>query len=172
MVTVVDNTVLYKWNLLKKKNFSVLTFLKKVHMEGFRSVSKLNGRNPSQCICISNYQIIHFKYLTILFVNFTSVKVEEKGHANATVSMAQGPTPKTYSSVKYSYSYTVYMYAKVNQYTTSICFFLQSPQNLSKQSHVHFLIGFKTCFLVLLVTYAFELKLLSIRVCKAPWKII
>ena len=36
----------------------------------------------SQCIYVSNYHVLHFKYLTILFVNCTSIKLknkEEKG---------------------------------------------------------------------------------------------
>lgn len=31
---------------------------------------------PSQYIHVSNDHVIHFKYITILFVNYTSVKVK------------------------------------------------------------------------------------------------
>ena len=30
----------------------------------------------SQCICISNHPSVHFKYLTILYVNYTSIKLK------------------------------------------------------------------------------------------------
>ena len=33
--------------------------------------------NPLQCKCISNHQDIHFNYLIILFVNYTSIKLEQ-----------------------------------------------------------------------------------------------
>ena len=32
----------------------------------------------SQCICISNHHVVHFKHLTILFVNYTSIKLRER----------------------------------------------------------------------------------------------
>lgn len=32
----------------------------------------------SQCLWISNHYIVHFKYFTILFVNYISVKLEGK----------------------------------------------------------------------------------------------
>ena len=35
----------------------------------------LMGGILSQCIHISNHHIVHFKYLKILFVNYTSVKL-------------------------------------------------------------------------------------------------
>ena len=30
----------------------------------------------SQCICISNYHVVHLKYMQFLFVNHTSIKLE------------------------------------------------------------------------------------------------
>lgn len=35
------------------------------------------GQLLSQCIRISNHQVIHFKNLTTLFVNYASIKLEE-----------------------------------------------------------------------------------------------
>ena len=35
------------------------------------------GGIPSQCICTSNHHDVNFKYLTILFVNCTSRKLEK-----------------------------------------------------------------------------------------------
>ena len=32
----------------------------------------------SQCVCISNLYFVHFKYIIILFVNYTSIKLEKK----------------------------------------------------------------------------------------------
>lgn len=32
----------------------------------------------SQVICISNHCIVHFKYIKILFVHYTSIKLKEK----------------------------------------------------------------------------------------------
>ena len=32
----------------------------------------------SQFICMSNYHIVYFKYITISFVNYTSVRLEKK----------------------------------------------------------------------------------------------
>lgn len=29
---------------------------------------------PSQCVCISNHHDVHFKYPTILFVNYTLIQ--------------------------------------------------------------------------------------------------
>ena len=40
----------------------------------------LMGRILPKCIRISNHHQIHFKYLTILFVNYTSIKVKKKVH--------------------------------------------------------------------------------------------
>lgn len=31
----------------------------------------------SQCVGMSNYYIVHYKYLTILFVSYTSIKLEK-----------------------------------------------------------------------------------------------
>lgn len=36
------------------------------------------GEIVSQCITIWNYHNVHFKYITILIVNFASLKVENK----------------------------------------------------------------------------------------------
>ena len=33
----------------------------------------------SQCICTSNHHNVHFKYLTILFVSYTSISWKKKG---------------------------------------------------------------------------------------------
>ena len=33
----------------------------------------------SQCISIANYHIVYFKYIAILFVNYTSIKLEGEG---------------------------------------------------------------------------------------------
>ena len=41
-------------------------------------VNELDGEILSQCIWISNHHTVHFKYLTILFVNYTSIKLGEK----------------------------------------------------------------------------------------------
>ena len=39
----------------------------------------LNGVEiPSLCIQMSNHQVIYFKYFTILFVNYASIKFEKK----------------------------------------------------------------------------------------------
>lgn len=32
----------------------------------------------SQCMCVSNHCIVHFKYIMILFVDFTSIKLGRK----------------------------------------------------------------------------------------------
>ena len=39
----------------------------------------------SQFICISNHYIVHFKYITILFVHYTSIKLKEnkRGRENS-----------------------------------------------------------------------------------------
>lgn len=34
-------------------------------------------RIPSQCIQISDHHMVHFKYITSLFVNYTSIKLEK-----------------------------------------------------------------------------------------------
>ena len=36
------------------------------------------GRILSQCICVSNHHIVYFKYLTLSFVNYTSIKLKKK----------------------------------------------------------------------------------------------
>lgn len=36
----------------------------------------------SQCVCISSRHIVYFKYLTILFLNYTSIKLEKKNPKN------------------------------------------------------------------------------------------
>lgn len=33
----------------------------------------MDGREPFICTCILNHQDVHFKYLTILFVSYTSI---------------------------------------------------------------------------------------------------
>lgn len=40
------------------------------------SINLMRG-NFLQCILISNHHIAHFKYLTILFANYTSIKVKK-----------------------------------------------------------------------------------------------
>ena len=44
----------------------------------FKSMScvKSMGEILSQCICIINPHIVHYKYLTVLFVNYTSIKLK------------------------------------------------------------------------------------------------
>ena len=37
----------------------------------------LHGRNPLQCIHMSNLPDVHFKYLTVLFINCTSAMLEK-----------------------------------------------------------------------------------------------
>ena len=41
-------------------------------------INSLVGEILSQCKHISNYYIVHIKHLTILFVNYTSIKLEKK----------------------------------------------------------------------------------------------
>ena len=44
-------------------------------------INKMGGRGCgilSQCVDISNYHDVHFKYLTILFVSYTSMKLKLK----------------------------------------------------------------------------------------------
>ena len=35
------------------------------------------GENLSQCLCTSNQHVVHFKYLKILFVIYTSIKLKK-----------------------------------------------------------------------------------------------
>ena len=39
----------------------------------------------SQCIDISNHHVVHVKYIAILFVNYTSIKLRKKFHMKITV---------------------------------------------------------------------------------------
>lgn len=52
----------------------------------------------SQCMCISNYYDIHFKYFTILFVSYTLIK------QTLLKSMRDILTKKVYSSLHSNYA--------------------------------------------------------------------
>ena len=47
----------------------------KVNMWGDACVDELDGGVPSQCVRISG-RLVPFKYLTVLFVNYTSIKLK------------------------------------------------------------------------------------------------
>lgn len=36
------------------------------------------GGIPSQCVCISNHHDVHFKFLTVSFLNYASIKLKGK----------------------------------------------------------------------------------------------
>lgn len=38
----------------------------------------LMGRTLLQCIHISNYHVVHFEFLTVFNVNYTSIRLKEK----------------------------------------------------------------------------------------------
>ena len=76
MVTTVDNTVLYNCNLLRKWNLNVLSKIW-INMWRHGYVNWLVGGETH--IDISNHHNAYLKYLTVLSVNYTSVKLKLKG---------------------------------------------------------------------------------------------
>ena len=62
-MTIVDNTVLYNWNLLREQNLNVppKNNLKEgeINMWGDRCVNYLDGGNLSQSIHLLNHQDVH-----------------------------------------------------------------------------------------------------------------
>lgn len=36
----------------------------------------------SKCIYVSNHRVVHYKYITVLFVNYASIKLEKKFFKN------------------------------------------------------------------------------------------
>ena len=71
MVTVVNNMVLYTWNLLRVDlNCSHHTH---THKELPKcEVMDMNLIIISQCKCISNHHIVHFKYIQVYLLIFLS----------------------------------------------------------------------------------------------------
>ena len=90
MVTIVDDTVLCHRNLLEQKIINVYP-----HKHKGKYLRKIKTHHPatprklllnlsvlfSQGTCILNHLNVHFKYLIILFVNFTSRKLKKNVHA-------------------------------------------------------------------------------------------
>lgn len=82
MVNIIDNTLLYNWNLLREEHLNVFTNKKKkkkeeeVNMWGDKCVNWFVGGTLSQCIHVSNHRIVLFKYLIISFVNSISIQLK------------------------------------------------------------------------------------------------
>ena len=75
----VDNIVLCNWNL-PSMTF-VFTKKIKVNIRGMDVLTNLINlivEMLSQCRYISNYQVVHFKYITILFAWYASIKLKKR----------------------------------------------------------------------------------------------
>lgn len=101
-VTIIDNIVLYNWNLPREYN---LTFSPKKKKEGEnRWISEvtdvlINGDkvgNFSQCI--SNH-VKHFKYITKLLVNCTSVRLRKKSQSSQDTDVPSESIPSPQKSL-------------------------------------------------------------------------
>lgn len=76
MVSVVNNTVLYTWKLLRvdlkcshnTKSGNYVRFMLITSIVAIISVR----------LCISNHHIVHFKYVQFLFVSYTLIKLEKE----------------------------------------------------------------------------------------------
>ena len=76
MVTIVDNT-LVQLKFAERVELKCSTKSREGGMGG--GMSRLARWGIfSQCICVSKNHIAYFKYLTILFVNYTSRKLKNK----------------------------------------------------------------------------------------------
>ena len=95
MVTIV---VLYNWYLLSMEltRSNQRCFKKGTMWGGDVSITWVRGI-LSPHICISNHHAVHSKHITILFVSYTSIKLEKTKHRSLTgmLEMRAGRSPLT-----------------------------------------------------------------------------
>lgn len=72
MMTIVDNTMLKKWNLLRVELKCSHTYTK-IYIEVIGGLINYMGEVLSQCMWVLNQKDVRFKSLTILFPNYTSI---------------------------------------------------------------------------------------------------
>ena len=83
LVVIINNPVLCAWNLLKELILNILTKKtnkQKGNCETLDVLIHLAMGLISQCTHTSDHHIVHFKYITILLVNYTSVKLGEMNY--------------------------------------------------------------------------------------------
>lgn len=78
MVAIVDDTVLYNLNFAKRvERRHFLKHTEKVNKWGVGCVNSVE-KILSQCMHVPNHHNVYFKYLKILFVNYTSVRLKKE----------------------------------------------------------------------------------------------
>ena len=91
VVTKVNYTVLYTWNLLRQQQSlsppPKERRKKKKECEPVNVLINLIVEIISQCIHTSNHQIVHITYIAILFVSFISIKLERNKRNQVTFRM-------------------------------------------------------------------------------------
>ena len=80
---MLNNTVLYNWNFLRKYIFRVLTTKRKGKKRKWQQSEMIDMLISlfvaviSQCIHISNGHIVHLKHIQLLFLSYTSMTLKQ-----------------------------------------------------------------------------------------------
>lgn len=73
MVTSVDNTILYNYNLLTRQILSIFRHTR-IAMEVIHMLINWMVGIISQCLCLSNNHVVHLN-ITILFLSYITIKL-------------------------------------------------------------------------------------------------